>query len=103
MCAYIDIIAYRSQFSKGNPLFLSFFRVQKLVFFFDHSNGLLRGWIPEWLPHLQLFACWTNHLPTVDGQNPAPPKDDDYSIIYRFLTIFGGGSEFVHQQLFQVW
>ena len=27
---------------------------------------------------------------TVDGQNPAPPENDDYPIIYRDSTIPGG-------------
>ena len=27
---------------------------------------------------------------TVDGQNPAPPRDDNHPIIYRVLTIPGG-------------
>ena len=35
---------------------------------------------------VQGLGTWTASIHTVDGQNPAPTKDDDYPMIYRVLT-----------------
>ena len=54
-----------------------------------HRRKQVLASTPPSAHHLRrfLFRRCLGVLNTVDGQNPAPPKDDNYPIIYRVLTI----------------